>query len=354
MKKYAGALSFVLLCLVVGGVVLQAQGGAPFWAYGYLTPAAPGESAPVCADARPISCARPAAPAADDGILRRLADTNAAFTTIQIAADYAPADWYPGDHPPMPDIVAHGREKDGLRACGLCHYPNGKGKMENGGVAGLPASYILRQIADFKNGNRRSADPRKANTNEMIAIAKALTDSEAKVAAEYFASIKWTPWVRVVESSTVPKFRTTLNGLLLPLEGEATEPLGQRLIELPENPERTDKLRDPRSGFVAYVPVGSLAKGEALVTTGGATVVDGKIVPGKTMQCGVCHGPDLRGLGDVPGIAGRSPSYTMRQLWDMQQGTRKGEATQLMKPVVATLTLDDMIAITAYVTSRTP
>jgi cytochrome c553 len=91
------------------------------------------------------------------------------------------------------------------------------------------------------------------------------------------------------------------------------------------------------------VPSGSIQKGEALVTTGGN---------GKTIQCGACHGADLQGLGPVPGIAGRSPSYLARQLYDMQNGFRAGLWTDLMKPVVAKLTPDDMIAILAYVSSR--
>jgi cytochrome c553 len=70
------------------------------------------------------------------------------------------------------------------------------------------------------------------------------------------------------------------------------------------------------------------------------------------MPCGVCHGLDLQGLGPVPGIAGRSPSYIMRQLWDMQQGSRKGEWFPLMKPVVEHLTQDDMLAIAAYVSAQ--
>jgi cytochrome c553 len=57
-------------------------------------------------------------------------------------------------------------------------------------------------------------------------------------------------------------------------------------------------------------------------------------------------------LGPVPGIAGRSPSYLARQLYDMQQGDRHGIWTELMKPVVAKLTNDDMLAIVAYVSSR--
>jgi cytochrome c553 len=75
---------------------------------------------------------------------------------------------------------------------------------------------------------------------------------------------------------------------------------------------------------MAYVPIGSIEKGKTLVTEGS----------GKTIPCGDCHGADLRGLGPIPAIAGRSPSYLVRQLYDMQQGSRKGEWTELMKPVV--------------------
>ena len=88
-----------------------------------------------------------------------------------------------------------------------------------------------------------------------------------------------------------------------------------------------------------------------LATTGGATVVAGKIMPGPTIPCTVCHGPDLKGIGDVPGIAGRSPSYIVRQLHDMQQGARK---TDLMKAGVANLSNEDMVALSAYAASRVP
>ena len=139
----------------------------------------------------------------------------------------------------------------------------------------------------------------------MAAIAKALTPEEMKAAAEYYGSIKRTPWVKVVESDQAPKFRLTLNGLAISLEGAeaGTQPLGHRIVEVPENPEQTERYRNPRSGFIAYVPIGSIAKGQKLVTTGGATVVDGQIVPGKTQACTVCHGQDLQGMADVPGIA---------------------------------------------------
>ncbi len=200
----------------------------------------------------------------------------------------------------------------------------------------------MQTMADFRTGARKSADTRKANTNVMIAIAKGMTDEELKASAEYFSAMKWTPWIKVVEAATVPKTRIA-GGMFLRLEGNETEPIGDRIIETPENVEATEVLRDARSGFTAYVPPGSVKKGEALVNTGGG---------GKTTQCSVCHGPDLRGLGPVPGIAGRSPSYTARQLYDMQQDARKGEWSDLMKPVVAKLNNADILAIAAYTASR--
>ena len=353
MKRRAVVLILAFVCMAIGGALLRAA-GLPLWAYGYVTPpAAPVDYSTRCAGARPFDCAR-GGPPTDAGVIRRLPGSDWTFTLAQIHADYGPADWYPGDHPLMPDIVARGKEAIGLRACGLCHYPNGQGKPENGPVAGLPVEYFMETMADFRNGRRKSADLNKANQFEMAAIARNLTEAETKAAAEYFGSIKFRAWVKVVETNTVPKFTAGGNGLFLPAEGTATEPIGQRLIEMPEKRDDTFLLRNPRSGFVAYVPVGSIQKGEALVTTGGARIVSGKIVPGPTKECRVCHGVDLRGIADVPPIAGRQPSYLIRQLYDMQQGTRNGEKSKLMRMVVANLTEEDMIAIAAYVSSREP
>jgi cytochrome c553 len=308
----------VAIALVAAGAVAgRAQNQLPDWAYNAVnTPAG-------------------AKPAPDDGSPKKLPGSGGAFTLQQIRDGFGPADWYPGDHPTMPPVVATGRKPD-VRACSLCHYPNGKGRPENAGVAGLPRSYFLQTMADFRDGNRKSAEPRKANTNIMITIAKAMTDEEMSAAAEYFGSMKWTPWIKVVEADTVPKTRVQA-GLFVKLEGNETEPIGNRIIEMPEDTERSEVFRDPRSGFVAYVPRGSVAKGKALAAT-----------------CGVCHGADLKGLGPVPGLAGRSPSYVVRQMVDMQQGARKGVWTELMMPVVKNLTHDDMLAIAAYTASLAP
>jgi cytochrome c553 len=123
------------------------------------------------------------------------------------------------------------------------------------------------------------------------------------------------------------------------------EPIGDRIVETPISPEDTEPLRNPRSGFYAYVPPGTLKKGEALVLHGG---------PGKTVACAACHGEGLKGNGNFPSLAGRSPSYLARQLSDFQHFTRVGPGAQMMQPVVANLDDNDILAIVAYVASLQP
>jgi cytochrome c553 len=322
---------------------------SPAWAYGVSD--APRGGGPGAGGQRPAGppaapgAAAPAAGApggaqrgAPDTSLKHIPDSPAEFTLANIRDFFNVADWFPGDHPVPPDVILKGRAPS-VRGCGMCHMPNGKGRPENAPVAGLPYTYIVQQLTDFRNDLRGPADPRKTNTGQMIEGAKAMTDEEIKAAATYFSAMKWTPWIRVVEADTVPKTRIAGN-VFLPLPDQGTEPIGDRIIESPEDTARFD-LRDPHSGFVAYVPKGSLAKGAALVAGGG----------GKTFVCGTCHGSDLMGLGPVPGIGGRPPSYLMRQLWDIKQGTRKGVWSPLMAQVVKNLTQDDMLNIVAYVSS---
>ena len=177
----------------------------------------------------------------------------------------------------------------------------------------------------------------------MTAAAKAITDAEVQAAAAYFAALKPKRIIKVVETDTVPK--TYIARLFFVKQAEGgTEPLGRRIIEVPDDVQQFE-LRDTRSQFTAYVPVGSIAKGEALVKSGGG---------GTTVQCAACHGADLKGVGPTPGIAGRSPTYIVRQLYDFKHGARAGASSALMKPAVEKLSEDDMISLAAYVASLTP
>ena len=253
-----------------------------------------------------------------------------------------PPDWHPDGHPPMPELVATGGG-DGVVACGYCHLPNGQGKPENASLAGQPYDYIVQQMTDWRKGLPRSGEPGMGPPSFMERIGLAATDEEARVAAEYFSSMDFKPWVRVVETDVVPKTRFA-GWIHKVIDGGGMEPIGTRVIETPENLRRTE-LRDDASSFVAYVPEGAIKRGENLVMTGGN---------GRTEVCTVCHGPELRGLGPVPALAGRSPSYIARQLYDLQTGVRDGAWSDLMDATVANLTVEDIVNIVAYTASLEP
>jgi cytochrome c553 len=240
----------------------------------------------------------------------------------------------------MPEIVARGR-KPAVLACGSCHRADGSGGPENARIAGLPTAYIAQQMEDFRSGARKTSVPGR-NPERMVEIANAITSDEIASAAQYFSALKPRVAIRVVEAMNAPKTRV-VDWHLAVASNAGTESLGQRIIEVPENLEQFER-RDGRSRWVAYVPLGSVQRGRKLVTSGG----------GKTVTCGICHGPDLKGLGPIPGIAGRSPSYLVRQLYDFRAGIRAGTGSVLMKPVVEKLSIDDMISLAAYAASLNP
>ena len=259
-----------------------------------------------------------------------------------INIDEGPPDWHPDGHPPMPELVARGGG-EGVVACGYCHLPNGQGKPENAGLAGQPAQYIVQQMEDYRNGLRKTGEPRMGPPAFMMRIGAAATEEQVRVAADYFSSIDFKPWIRVVETDMVPVTRFA-GWIHKVVEGGGMEPIGIRVVETPEDLHRTE-LRDDASGFIAYVPRGSKARGADLVNTG-----DG----GRTVACTTCHGIDLRGLGPVPALAGRSPSYMARQLHDLQQGNRDGSWSDLMDRAVMNLTVEDIVNIVAYTASLDP
>jgi cytochrome c553 len=319
MRFSTALLAFSMASLAAAGAPAQSQDGPPAWAY------------PV----NPPNFQR----TPDNGAIRRVPDSVAGFTLTQVRDLFAAPDWHPDDHPPMPEIVATGRKPD-VFACGVCHRADGPGGPENASLFGLSAEYIMRQTAEFKAGLRTNSVPRVA-TDLMIKLSKAVTDQELGEAAAYFASIKPRSNIEVVETNTVPKTQVR-DSFLAPLDGTEKEPIGQRVIEIPENVEDFVS-RDTRARFIAYVPIGSLQKGRALAANSDLRV-----------KCAACHGNDLKGTDIAPGIAARSPTYMLRQLYDFRSGARKGANSELMKPVVETLSIDDMIALVAYSASLMP
>lgn len=252
------------------------------------------------------------------------------YEWAKVAGNANPPDWFPDEHPSAPKAVTGG---PGIRfACGSCHLMSGQSHAEAADIAGMPAAYLIRQMAYYKAGTRKD-DAR------MGPIAKATSEEDVRQAAEYFASLKPKKWVRLIETATPPKTFIATAGRHRVLHPDGgTEPIGHRILSIPEDPFRTE-IRDPHSGYIAYVPPGSIAKGEALVKTG---------------QCAACHGEALIGKGEVPRLAGQHPLHIARQLFDIRHGSSAGDAVAVMKPVAAKMSDDDIIAISAYLSSLPP
>ena len=275
----------------------------------------------------------------DDGTLLSVPGSDLQLTQTRIDDPFNPPNWYPDEVPSMPQVVSHGRPPN-VRACGQCHMLHGMGHPESSIMAGLPVNYVVRQMEDYKSGERTSLYRRH---NSMLLSATHATEEEVRAAAEYYVNIEPVKWVTVIEAETVPETYVGPGNMRHPEPDGGMEPIGRRIIEIPEDSHLAER-RDPHSPFIAYVPPGSIEAGLDLAATGA----------GRTIQCYICHGDDLKGLGDVPGIAGMSPIYVARQLWDIKYGARTGTSAALMLAVVANLTYDDVIALSAYVASLDP
>lgn len=323
-----------VLILLMGGVLVgrstrtDAQsvavaGAPPAWAY-------------------PLAASPPAPP--DSITPRHVPGSRTAFTAARTLDRFDVADWFPESHPPMPRSVSHGRPPSAF-ACGFCHLPDGAGRPENAQLAGLSATYIEQQVRAIRDGSRDLPWPGpKRPMDSMRLVAVAATDAEIAEAARYFANLEPRRRSRVVEATRVPRMRVGASGLHFLSAQGGDEPLGGRLLEVPANTERHE-LHDPRVEYVAYVPVGSIARGRGLALHG---------IPPTTPACASCHGVGLRGTSVAPLIAGRSASYVLRQLIAFSAGSRADSAAAPMRGVAGTLSLDNMIALAAYVASLNP
>jgi cytochrome c553 len=297
--------------------------GLPEWAY---TPAPP--------PGTPIPSALPD----DDAAVVSIPGTSKTFTRGQLRALKETMDWYPEDRQgAMPDVVRFGKPP-GARQCTLCHLPDGSGRPENAPISGYHPAYFVQQMQDYRDGLRKSADPRKANTNTMIAYARATTHEDDVAAAEFFARQPYPRRIKVVESKTAPKVRMQ-GGMHMAVpagEGGGMAPIrSDEIVEVPDDNLRAE-ARDTRMSWTAYVPPGTLSRGKQVAAK---------------YQCATCHGAGFEGIGPVPPLAGRSPSYTMRQLFDMKNGSRHGPWAELMRPILSRMTVPEMMAVSAFAAS---
>jgi cytochrome c553 len=333
----AFALWIAFAATARGADEFQAENGrnspasVPEWVYP-LNPPSPG-------GARPLDGVKPL----------HVPGSRITFTEVELSDRFSAPGWFPNSHSHMPEIVATGRKPE-VYACGYCHTPGGQGRPENASLAGLPASYIIQQVADFKSGARRGAwRGSYPPTDLMLDLAAHATAAEVASAAAYFSQQRQMQRVRIVERERVPRSRV-VGWVYAAAPGGGDEPLGERLMEFAPDPERHEK-RDDEMQYVAYVPKGSLKRGRSMALTSRSASTPAVAL---TVACASCHGSRLQGVGLVPGIAGRSPTYLIRQLLAFQTGARAGATSQPMLPVVAALRLNDMIDVVAYAASLKP
>jgi cytochrome c553 len=276
---------------------------------------------------------------ADDSI-RKVPNSNMTYTFAQVKDLFFAPDWHPEDHAPLPEVVEYGR-KPHVYACGFCHRADGSGGPENASLAGLPKDYIIQQMADFKSGARTSAIANRAPVTNMKVVANAVSNSDIDAAANYFSSLTPRKNITVIETHSVP--HTFERGWhLAKSDGTQTELLGRRIIEVPESLDNFIS-RDSHARFIAYVPKGSILAGKKISQSSN-----------KITACAQCHGKSLRGQDNIPALAGRSPSYLVRQLYDFKLGFRSGPTAQPMHQVVKDLDANDIIAVAAYAANLRP
>jgi cytochrome c553 len=267
------------------------------------------------------------------------ADPSVKLTMRQINDGFGPPDWFPKEHAPLPNIVAHG-QRPHVTACTLCHLPSGNGHPESASISGLSVKYVIDQMHAFRDGNRQNI-----RAPAMTEMAYAISETDLREAAEYYARIPRAKqkWMRVVETSRAPANYIGAGGARFFEKGGATVPLGPDMIyEIAESEEV--ELRNDHTGFVDYVPMGSLAKGR-IVALGNR---------GQFRSCGSCHAADFRGRDDAPRLAGRSAYYLIRQLADMRAGYRKGPGPDKMKEIVGKLSNADILNVSAFMASKQP
>jgi cytochrome c553 len=292
------------------------------WAY----PAAPSERAVA---------------AVPGGTIYTIPGSRLRLSEAQIDDPWAAVDWLPNGHPPAPAILLSGRKPD-VYACGLCHMVDGQGGRGVPSLAGLSRNYIITQLAAFASGQRRSSYFLRDALN-MATVARAARAPEIAAAADYYWRLSYLPWIRVIETAQVPATAPSYWGWTDVLPGSRREAIGRRIVEVAEDNQRA-RLSDPHSGFVAYAPLGAIARGRALVAAGVAS----------QPPCVTCHGVEMKGTNIAPPLAGRSPTYLARQLWDMHSGARHNPTAAPMQPIAKALDAAKIIDIVAYLASLHP
>jgi len=328
------AIAAIAFCLLAAGVSAgAANGGATSSDAAFH--AAEAWAFPVFPPPRDPHAAKP-----DPHKVLHVTGSTMSYTQAQLDS-MDDADWFPQDHSAAPQIVKTGRKP--ARPCAECHLISGAGAPVTATLDSLPKTYILEQVAAFRAGQRGMGGPETAH--DMSDEARALTPADLQQAADYFSRTPFVPRVHVIETASVPKTHWKYF-VLVPDKTGTREPIGERIIETPAN-FHDYEYRGGRVEYIAWVPPGSITRGAVIAARGN----------GSAASCESCHGPKLEGqtmpgIGVVPPLAGRSPTYIARELILFREGKRSDPAAAPMRAEAAALTVPEMIDVAAYAASQ--
>ena len=217
------------------------------------------------------------------------AATSTAAATPTAAAPAAPAD-------PAEALYT-------AKGCTACHGAQGKAPIMSTypKVAALPEQYILNQLKDIKSGARSNGQ-----SAVMKGIMAAVSEEDMKVLA------------------------TWLSGLP---RGEAA-PAAAAAPAAPATAAPT-----PAAPAPAAAPAPSADPGAALYAAKG---------------CAACHGADGKTpiMSIYPKVAALPEQYLFNQMKDIQSGARNNGQSAAMKGIVASVSDEDMKAISAWLSKQ--
>jgi cytochrome c553 len=258
------------------------------------------------------------------------------YTPAQIDDLLNPPDWFPDEHKPAPGIVQKGHG-DAL-ACGSCHLMAGVGHPESADLTGFTADYIVQQMTDFKSGVRK-------DYARMNGISKALSDDEIRQAADWFAG---------AAAQEVDSRRRSGDGAEdVRRAGAACASSIRRRAAWSRSATASSSCPKIRRGRGCAIRSQGSSRTCRLEASRREVARDNG-AGGRSVACSICHGDGLKGLANVPRIAGLHPIYIVRQLHLFKEGDRKGPDSALMTRPAAKLTDADILNIAAYVSSLSP
>lgn len=175
--------------------------------------------------------------------------------------------------------------------CAACHGENGEGggDGEYPRLAGMPASYLVKQMHAFRSGQRASI------AMAMYATERELPGNDVQDIANFLAE-------------------TTLMTRMPPVD---------------EDMPALEKLYIAGRVFNVARFEGNFKLGEEIYG----------------MKCFRCHGIDISGKGSTPGLIGQYTHYLRSQIESFQKGERKN---QRMEKFIMPLTRDEIEALLAF------